>query len=509
MKFPTCFRPRLSARLVVALIGVAAALFGGCATPRAVVPPESYIPPPQTYPYTLPPGPRPAPPVIVPPPPTPAPSPVGGARVLLGIDVLAAQHFSILQGQRVGLLTHKAGVNAAGVSTIDVLRAAPGVKLVALYAPEHGLYSDYVAGAKMPKQQTDKKTGLPVYTLFQTKDGLVEGDYRKPSPDMLRDIDVMVVDLQDLGTRSYTFISCLLCTMEACFEQNKTVVVLDRPNPLGGLKVGGPIIEDQWMSYVGAYRVPYVFGLTIGELARIAKDNPGMLPKPGLLSSPVSAQLFTVSPGAWARGKLVIVPMQGWKRSMLWPDTGLPWIPTSPNIPNPAAAFGYGLVGLESAAGIGHFGLGVGTPYPFRLLNYPARPPAEVAPALNALKLPGLSFKPLVYGDRNDKSGVYITITDWNAVDPTRLAFELMKLDATWTPQSDNPYARAALPRAGKDAPNEEREFNIYAGSSAWWAAITTQGRHADVASFFKLWDAQDAAFQQWTKKWWLYPEGK
>jgi uncharacterized protein YbbC (DUF1343 family) len=221
-----------------------------------------------------------------------------------------------------------------------------------------------------------------------------------------------------------------------------------------------------------------------------------MLPKPNLLSSPVSAQLFKVSPEVWARGKLVIVPMSGWKRSMLWPDTGLKWIPTSPNIPTPAAAFGYGLVGLESAAGIGNFGLGVGTPYPFRLLNYPARPPAELVPALNALKLPGLSFQPLVYGDRNDKSGVYITITDWNAVDPTRLAFELMKLDAGWT-QSGNPYARVANPR----------DFNIYAGSSAWWTAITTQGRRADVVSFFKLWDAQDAAFQQWTKKWWLYPE--
>ena len=202
------------------------------------------------------------------------PAPARNERVLLGIDVLAAEHFSILQGKRVGLLTHPPGVNAAGVSTIDVLRAAPGVRLVALYAPEHGLYGDVTAGDEMPEAANGQADGpARLHDFTKPRDG----DYRKPSPDMLRDIDVMVVDLQDLGTRSYTFISCLLCTMEACFEQNKTVVVLDRPNPLGGLKVGGPIIEDKWMSYVGAYRVPYVFGLTIGELARIAKDNPNLL----------------------------------------------------------------------------------------------------------------------------------------------------------------------------------------------------------------------------------------
>jgi uncharacterized protein YbbC (DUF1343 family) len=367
------------------------------------------------------------------------------------------------------------------------------VKLVALYGPEHGIYGAGKAGAEMPKLQIDKRTGLPVYTLFNTD--IPKGDFRKASPDMLSGIDIMVVDLQDLGTRSYTFISCLLCTMEACFEQNKTVVVLDRPNPLGGLRVGGPVIEEQWMSYVGAYRVPYVFGLTIGELARIAKDNLSMLPNPVLISPPLR-RLFDVSPEVWRRGKLVVVPMSGWRRSMLWPDTGLKWIPTSPNIPTAAAAFGYGLTGLSSAGGVSGFGLGVGTPFPFRLLNYPNRPPAEVAAALNALKLPGLSFTPKVYGDRNDKSGVYVNIIDWNLVDPTRLAFELMKLNAAWTP-GDNPFARMG----------DERSFNIYVGSSAWWTEITKKGHRADVAGFFKKWDAEDAAFQQWTMRWWLYPE--
>ena len=500
IKLPACFRFRLSTRLAAAWVVMAmASLGGGCAGTPAVVPPSaSSAPRAPIYPVTPAIVPRPA--VVPAPLPAPAanPAPTGGANVMLGIDVLTAQKFSILQGLRVGLLTHPAGVNAAGVSTIDVLRAAPGVKLVALYGPEHGIYGDHGAGDdKIPKKQIDRRTGLPIYTVYQTP----EGDFRKPSPDMLQDIDVMVVDLQDLGTRSYTFISCLLCTMEACFEQNKTVVVLDRPNPLGGLKVGGPIIDEKWMSYVGAFRVPYVFGLTIGELARVAKDNPGILPNPALLSSPVSAKLFKPSPEAWARGKLVVVPMLGWRRSMLWPDTGLKWIPTSPNIPNVFAAFGYGLTGLASAGTTtehkaGNFGLGVGTPYPFRLLNYPNHPPAELAARLNALKLSGLSFTPLVFGDRKDKSGVYVNILNWNAVDPTRLAFELMKLDAVFT-NPVNPYARVADPR----------DFNIYAGSSAWWTEITTKGHLANVDGFFKVWDAQDAAFQQWTKKWWLYSE--
>ena len=421
---------------------------------------------------------------------------------MLGIDVLASLNFSPLQGKRVGLLTHPAGVNAAGVSTIEVLRHAPGVNLVALYAPEHGLYGVEPAGSdSTPKLQTDKKTGLPVYELYNTP----QGDFRKASPDMLKDIDVMVVDLQDLGTRSYTFISCLLCTMEACFEQNKTVIVLDRPNPLGGLKVGGPIIEDRWMTYVGAFHVPYIHGLTIGEVARIAKENPSLLPNPAKLVSPVLVKLFTVSPSAWRNGHLIVVPMSGWRRSMLWADTGLKWIPTSPNIPTADAAFGYGLTGLASAGkdknlgAINHFGLGVGTPYPFQLLNYPERNYKDLAAILNGLKLSGLSFVPIEYGDHKDKEGVLVKITNWNAVEPTRLAFELMKLDSAWTKiKNDNPYARAT--------DNQARDFGIYVGSDAWWREITAKGRLANVDGYFKLWNAQDADYQQRMRQWWLYP---
>ncbi len=496
MSFPQPASRRLPVSLVLALAAAAAGAFGGgCSGPGPVPPSDVYGPTPY-HPAPLPqPLPLPAP-LPTPPPPQLTPSPVSHARIQLGIDVLAAQNFSILQGKRVGLLTHKAGVNAAGVSTIEVLRHAPGVKLVALYAPEHGLNGIEVAGsATTPKLQRDPQTGLPLYELYLTP----QGDFRKASPDMLADIDVMVVDLQDLGTRSYTFISCLLCTMEACFEQNKTVVVLDRPNPLGGLKVGGPIIDFPWMTYEGAFRIPYVHGLTIGELAYIAKENPGILPNPAMIENLVYRKMFTVAPEVWRKGKLVVIAMGGWRRSMTWEDTGLTWIPTSPKIPTPEAAFGYGLTGLASAGDVGHFGLGVGAPgdapYPFRLLNYsPHIPPDQLAAALNSLKLRGLAFRPIAFGARNEKSGVYVDITNWNDVEPTRLAFELMKLDVAWSPKDKNPYKNVA-----------DRTFNILVGTDTWLSELKIRGPNANVDGFFKLWNEQDATYQQWTRKWWLY----
>jgi uncharacterized protein YbbC (DUF1343 family) len=272
--------------------------------------------------------------------------------------------------------------------------------------------------------------------------------------------------------------------MEACFEQDKTVVVLDRPNPLGGLKVGGPILEEKWISYIGEYKIPYVFGLTIGELAQITKDTPGWL-------DPDNDKVRK-------RGKLIVVPMRGWRRSMVWTDTGLKWIPTSPNIPSASAAFGYSLTGIGKPIDkVGLFAFGVGTPYPFRLLNYPGRKPAELAATMNGLGLTGLHFDERDYRDgKGDHSGEYVNITNWNAVDPTKLGFEMMKLDAAWAP-GGNPYAK--LNSA------DQRTFQITVGSSAWWQELRVRGGKAGVEAYFKMWDAQDADFQRWSRQWWLY----
>ncbi len=411
---------------------------------------------------------------------TPAP------KVALGIDVLEAQNFDILKGKRVGLLTNQAGVNSRGVSTIDVLRRAPNVKLVALYGPEHGINANIIAGVGVDSTK-DPRTGLPVYSLY--------GDgKRRPTPAILKDIDVMVVDLQDIGTRSYTFVSCLRYTMEACFELGKTVVVLDRPNPLGGLKVGGPIIEPSLMSYVGAYPVPYVHGLTIGELAKMAKDNPGWLKGPD--------EKQPMSEAVRKSGQLIVVPMRGWRRSMLWPDTGLKWVGTSPNIPSVEAAFGYALVGLGGE--IGNFSHGVGTPKPFRLLNFSAdgvpehsMPAAQLAAAMQAKNLAGLDFTVIKYKDDvgKERSGVYVGIRDWNAVEPTKVAFVMMQLAAVWSAKG-NPF---------NDQAKKAEIFRKEVGSTAWWDQITDKGARIDVDAFFKKWHADAAAFQETSKKWWLY----
>jgi len=395
------------------------------------------------------------------------------AQVELGIDVLEQNKFQLLQGKRVGLLTHPAGVNRHGVSTIEVLRKSKYVNLVALFGPEHGIYGNEAANTPV-ENRTDKRTGLPVYSLY--------GQYRKPTPEMLKGLDVMVVDLQDLGVRSYTYISCLLYVMEACFEQNVEVVVLDRPNPLGGLKVDGPMMEREWMSYVGAYNIPYVYGLTIGELARWAKSTPGstMLRK-----------------GLDRKGKLQVVTMRNWKRSMLWTDTGLPWVPTSPNIPDFAAAIGYSITGLGSQ--IGGFQHGIGTDYPFRLLSYPGKSSDDILNALLDRQIDGLGFKIIEYKDRRGKmnTGVYVLIDDWQKLKPTELSFNMMQLACEWS--LGNPFKEASK--------NDIELFKKHVGSSAWLTELKTRGERARVKYFVERWARDARKFQAQTERFWLYPK--
>ena len=230
--------------------------------------------------------------------------------VKTGIEVLRDRDFDVLKGKRVGLVTNPSGVDRDLVSTIDILHSAPEVELVALYGPEHGVRGDVYAGGKI-SDTTDPKTGLPVYSLY--------GSTRKPTREMLKGVDVMVYDIQDVGVRSYTFISTLGLVMEACAPLGIEVVVLDRPNPLGGNKIEGCCVEQPFNSFVSQYRIPYIYGLTVGELARMINDE-------GLNKGQKGDQPAV-------RCKLTVVPMEGWKRDMLYADTGLPWVLPSPNIP--------------------------------------------------------------------------------------------------------------------------------------------------------------------------------
>ena len=393
--------------------------------------------------------------------------------VMLGIDVLESEGFAAVRGKRIGLLTHPAGVNRHGVSTIDVLRRAPGVKLVALFAPEHGLYGTEEAGKNFA-DSVDRRTGLPVYSLHDRT--------RKPTKAMLHGLDALVIDLQDIGVRGYTYTSAMKLAMEACFENGVEIVVLDRPNPLGGLKVDGPLMDSDLVSYVGAFRVPYVYGLTIGELARMAATAPGVLSIPEM---------------ARVRGRLTIVPMRGWRRSMRWPETGLTFIPTSPKVPDFAAVIGDAMTGLGCE--IGGFSHGIGRSYPFRGLSYKGRTAEQLERELNALKLPGLKFVRVSVPDASGKpiTGVYAEVTDWDAWRPTELSFYLMRLACKWSPR--NPFANAPADKAAI--------FPKLVGSNAWWNAIRSQGAKINVEAYLAEWRRRAQFYQQQSRRYWLYPE--
>ena len=281
------------------------------------------------------------------------------AQVELGIDVLKQHDFSVLQGKRVGLVTNHTGIDASGVKTRKILAKAPGVHLVALFAPEHGL--DGVVGAgKYVSAKKDPLTGLPCYSLY--------GPTRKPTPSMLKGLDVLVYDMQDIGSRSYTYISTMVKCMEAAGEAGIPFVVLDRPNPLGGLRVEGPPMEPQWISFVGQLPVPYVHGMTAGELAQMANAKGWVQPK----------------------CDLTVVKMHNWQRGMTWNQTGLHWIATSPNIPYSNSPFYYVATGLVGE--VEGIETGCGGPEPFQIAASKWTDSRSFTAYLRAQTLPGVTF---------------------------------------------------------------------------------------------------------------------
>ena len=391
--------------------------------------------------------------------------------IKLGIDYLEDTGFEILRGKKVGLLTNPAGKNGRGQSTVSVLYRSNLVDLVALFGPEHGIYGDEKAAVPVD-DKIDQRTGLPVYSLY--------GKFRKPTPKMLSKIDCLVIDLQDVGVRCYTYVSCMRYVMEACFETGVEVVVLDRPNPLGGIKVAGPPMDEKWMSYVGAFQIPFVHGMTIGELALWSKKRLGVL---------------NTSDTARKKGKLSIVPMLGWKRNMTWPETGLAWTPTSPNIPTLDAVAGYPMTGL--GAQIGRFKHGIGTKHPFRFLTYEGKSPEEVKGALESLKLPGLSYRIKTLRNSAGKSvrGVYLVISDWNVWKPTELPFYMMKLSALW--EAPSPFGQATDSQAGL--------FNKHVGSSWWWDALLSKEGKINPSQYLAEWEKDSLRFRESVRPYLLY----
>ncbi|MFA6962568.1 MAG: DUF1343 domain-containing protein [Opitutaceae bacterium] len=391
--------------------------------------------------------------------------------VMLGIDVLEATGFRAVAGKRIGLLTHPAGVNRRGESTIEVLRRATNVKLVALFAPEHSLSGDIKASANVD-DSIDPRTKLPIYSLH--------GKNRKPTPAQLKTIDALVIDLQDIGVRSYTYNVVMRYAMDACFANNVEVIILDRPNPLGGYKVDGPLLDREWFSGVGAFRMPYVHGLTLGELAKMAASEPGILDIPESIRR---------------KGRLTIVPMRGWSRSMRWPETGLRFVPTSPMIRDFPAVMGYAMIGLGCEySGFHH---GIGTSYPFRGLAFKNVTADRLIADLTAQKIPGLSYRKLTAPDADGKpkEGVYVEVTNWQSWRPTEISFELMRLACRYDPP--NPFAKLGA--------KDMRSFNIHVGSTTWWDALKRDGARVNVDSYIAAWRSQALSYQQNTRKYWIY----
>ena len=277
-------------------------------------------------------------------------------QITLGSDqLLDSKYTPLLKGKRIGLVTNHTAVNCRMESTIDLFKAGSKkglFTLTALFAPEHGLTGSTYAGESILDDEDEE--GIPIYSLH--------GKTRRPTGDMLKQIDVLVYDIQDIGSRSYTYISTLFYAMEECAKKNIQVIVLDRPNPLNGLTVDGPMMEEQYRSFLGYINVPYCHGMTIGELARFFN-------------------------GEYEIGcKLTVIPMKGWSRRMSFDETGLPWIPTSPYIPEATTAYYYPTTGV-----LGEFSLvniGIGFTLPFKVVGAPWIDAKKFAQALNAKNFP-------------------------------------------------------------------------------------------------------------------------
>ncbi len=288
---------------------------------------------------------------------------VSAAKVKTGIEVLREEGFKVLEGKRVGLTTNPTGVDSQLKSTIDILWEAENVNLVALYGPEHGVRGNVHAGDHVDNE-VDPKTGLKMYSLY--------GKTSKPTKEMMDEIDVMVYDIQDNGCRSYTYISTLGKLMEACIEFDKELIVLDRPNPLGGEKIEGNVVEDGYKSFVSQFRIPYVYGQTPGELA-----------------------LYLNATDYESKCKLHVVAMKGWKRSMTWDETGLEWIVASPHCPQGKSAIFYCVTGIFGE--FGYVNIGVGYTLPFEIMGAPWIDADSLATALNELNLAGIEFRPIYF----------------------------------------------------------------------------------------------------------------
>lgn len=398
---------------------------------------------------------------------------VAQPKVKPGIEVLQEMDFAPLAGKRVGLVTNPSGVDHNLRSTIDILHSAPNVNLVALYGPEHGVRGDVYAGGHVA-DFTDPVTGLPVYSLY--------GPTRKPTQRMLDGIDVMVYDIQDVGARCYTFISTLGLVMEACAPLGIEVIVLDRPNPLGGLKVEGSYVEQPFNSFVSQYKIPFLYGLTVGELAVMINEE-------GLNRGQKGDQIPV-------KCKLRVIPMQGWDRSMLYDETGLPWVLPSPNIPYALTAQYYACSGMCGEI-YNYLQVGISYTFPFQVFGAVWIDPAKLLAELNSYNLPGVKFRTIYFkpfaGSQAGKllGGVQPFFTDYEAARLTEVQFYVMQALAKLYPDH--------LPFG----PDEKIGlFNKVIGTDYIKKTFEKSYQVADILDY---WRKDEEAFKELSKKYYMY----
>ena len=397
-------------------------------------------------------------------------------HVKTGIDVLEENDFEQVRGKRIGLVTNPTGVDRYLNSTVDVLFNAPDVELVALFGPEHGVRGNAHAGEHVAGQAVDSRTGVPIFSLY--------GKSRMPSASQLEGLDAIVYDIQDIGCRSYTYISTMGNVMKVAAMEDVEMIILDRPNPLGGLRVEGPGVDDSLISFVGQYNIPYVYGLTCGELAMLLNEE-GMLKVIGS-----RGQDSTV------RCRLTVVRMEGWTRGMSWDDTGLMWVPTSPHIPTPEAAYFYPATGILGE--LGCLSTGIGYTLPFGMIACEGMDADLLASRMNALYLPGLLFRPVYatpfYGSLKGKElgGVQIYITDFKTARLSEIQFYAVQVIAGIRPEF-NPF----------NVPAQRLEmFDKVTGSKAVRMEFSKRLRYEDI---FHLWNDFAEKFQKMSQKYYLY----
>lgn len=378
-----------------------------------------------------------------------------------GIDILLEKEIELLKGKNVGLITNPTGVNSKLESTIDLLHNHPDIHLKAIFGPEHGARGNVNAGDKID-DLVDERTGIKIYSLY--------GKNRRPNSEMLKDIDVLVYDIQDIGCRSYTYIYTMSGAMESARENNIPFVVLDRPNPLGGNLVDGPILEKQYKSFVGMYPIAYVYGMTCGELA-------------GYFNKEYDIDC-----------DLHVVKMEGWKRSMTFEETGLQWVATSPHVPHSISALYYPTTGIIGE--LHTLDIGIGYTQPFELIGQTWIDGVELAKELNDRNLPGVYFRPIYYTPyyfKNEKKhlqGVQVHILDAAAIKPVEVQIHILKAVKKLYPE--------------KDIFNENRNamFDKVVGVSTLREDIN-KGRKAE--EIIDDWQKELKKFIKKSKKYYLY----